>query len=240
MLKLYSELATWWPLLSPPEDYAGEAAFFERVLAEAGLPGSPTLLELGCGGGSNAFHLKRAFSRVTLTDLSSEMLAISRVLNPDCEHLPGDMRAMRLGRVFDVVFVHDAIEYMISAHDLRRALETAFVHCRPGGCALFVPDHVQETFQPSTDHGGSDGDGRSLRYLEWVHEPHGNDTHYMTEFVYLLREGDQPTRVEHEQHVCGLYPRQEWLGLLGEVGFKPEIFRDQHDRDVFLARKPGV
>lgn len=240
MLKLYGELAPWWPLLSPPEDYADEAAFFERVLTEAGLPPAPTLLELGCGGGSNAFHLKRAFTQATLTDVSPDMLAISRVLNPDCEHLQGDMRTLRLGRVFDVVFIHDAIAYMISARDLRQALETAFVHCRPGGCALFVPDHVQETFQPSTDHGGSDGDGRSLRYLEWVHAPHGNDTHYIAEYVYLLREGSQPTRVEHEQHVCGLFPREEWLRLLRDIGFQPEVFRDQDERDMFLARRPKV
>ncbi len=43
MLKLYNELATWWPLLSPPEDYADEATFFEQVLSEAGLPLSPLI-----------------------------------------------------------------------------------------------------------------------------------------------------------------------------------------------------
>jgi len=59
MLKLYTELAAWWPLLSPSEDYADEAAFFAQILAEAGLPPSPSLLELGCGGGSNAFYLKK-------------------------------------------------------------------------------------------------------------------------------------------------------------------------------------
>ena len=28
MLKMYSELAVWWPLLSAVEDYADEASFF--------------------------------------------------------------------------------------------------------------------------------------------------------------------------------------------------------------------
>lgn len=239
MPKLYSVLATWWPLLSPPEDYADEAAFFIQVLAEAGLPPSPSLLELGCGGGCNAFYLKKIFAQVTLTDLSPEMLAVSRALNPECEHLTGDMRAVRLDRVFDVVFVHDAIDYMTSLQDLGQALETAFVHCKAGGQALFVPDHVRETFQPSTDHGGKDGHSRGLRYLEWVYDPDENDTHYVTEFVYLLREGNQPVRVEHEQHMCGLFPRAEWLRLLREVGFQPEIIRDPYARELFLAHKPG-
>ena len=70
-----------------------------------------TLLELGSGGGNNASHLKTRFD-CTLTDISPEMLALSRSLNPECEHLEGDMRTLRLGREFDVVFIHDAISYL--------------------------------------------------------------------------------------------------------------------------------
>lgn len=237
MLKLYNELASWWPLLSPPEDYADEAEFFWRVFSEAGLPSGATLLELGCGGGSNALYLKSKFAHVTLTDLSPAMLAISRSLNPECEHVQGDMRTIRLERQFDAVFIHDAIEYMIAPDDLRQALLTASLHCKPGGHALFVPDHVRETFQPSTDHGGRDGAERALRYLEWAYDPDEGDTQYVTEYVYLLREGDQPVRVEHEQHVCGLFSRAEWLGLLESVGFQAEIIQDNDERDLFLARK---
>src|SRR3712207_9249425 len=114
------------------------------------MPPAPTLLELGSGGGNNAVHLKAHFAQVTLTDLSPEMLAVSRALNPDCEHLLGDMRTLRLGRAFDVVFVHDAIDYMTTREDLRLALETAAVHCKPDGLGLFVPDYVREAFEPST------------------------------------------------------------------------------------------
>jgi SAM-dependent methyltransferase len=240
MPKLYNELALWWPLLSPPEDYVDEANFFEEVFLESGLPPSPTLLELGSGGGSNAFHLKKLFAQVILTDISPNMLAVSRTLNPECEHVAGDMRAIRLGRMFDVVFIHDAIDYMTTLADLHQALETAFIHCQPGGMALFVPDHVRETFQPSTEHGGTDGNERGLRYLEWSYDPDDADTMYTTEYVYLLREGNQPVRVEHDQHICGLFPRAEWLRLLGEVGFQPKIIRDQFERDIFVASKPKV
>ena len=239
MLKMYSDLATWWPLLSPPEDYVDEAAFFGRVLSEAGLPPAPSLLELGCGGGSNAFHLKKSFAEVTLTDLSPQMLAISRALNPECEHMRGDMRSLRLGRASDVVFVHDAIEYMTTLQDLGQAIETAFIHCKPGGIALFVPDHVRETFQPSTEHAGRDGDGRALRYLEWSYDPEQNDTLYTTDYVFLLREGNQPVHVEHDRHICGLFPRTEWLRLLQEIGFQPQIVRDEYERDVFVAYRPN-
>ncbi len=238
MLKLYDELASWWPLLSPVEDYAEEAEFFGRVLLERNLPRSPKFLELGCGGGSNAFYLKKYFAQTTLTDISPRMLAISRDLNPDCEHLEGDMRTLRLDRTFAVVFIHDAIEYMTTLPDLRQAIETAFVHCQAGGVALFVPDHIRDTFQPSTEHDGHDGEGRALRYLEWAYDPDPNDTTYVVEYAYLLREANQPVRVEHEQHIHGLFARAEWLQLLAETGFQAEIIHDLYDRDIFVAQKP--
>jgi SAM-dependent methyltransferase len=239
MLKLYSELAVWWPLLSAVEDYAEEAAFFAKVLLDAGLPPSPSLLELGCGGGNNAYYLKRTFSDMVLSDLSADMLAVSRALNPECGHVQGDMRSLRLGREFDAVFVHDAIEYMTTEADLRRAMETAWFHCRAGGVALFVPDHVRETFAPSTDHGGHDGSGRGLRYLEWMSDANPDDTQCEVDMVYVLREEGQPLRVEHERHRHGLFPRATWIALLESLGFEPRVIRDAYDRELFLARKPG-
>jgi len=237
MPKLYTELADWWTLLSPVADYAEEAEFFWQILCEAGLPPDPSLLELGAGGGSNAFHLKRYFAHTTLTDLSPQMLAISRMLNPECEHQEGDMRTLRLGRTFDVVFIHDAIDYMLTLDELRQTLETATLHCKPQGLALFIPDFVRENFQPSTDHGGIDGAGRSLRYLEWTYDPDEHDSTYITEFSYLMRDGHQTAQAEHDIHICGLFPRADWLRLLNEVGFEPQITHDPFGRELFLARK---
>jgi SAM-dependent methyltransferase len=236
-LRVYSELAKWWPLFSPLEEYADEAEFFEGVLTKAQLPAAPTLMELGCGGGSIAFYLKKRFAQVTLTDISAQMLEVSRALNPECEHIEADMRTMRLERRFDVVFVHDAIDYMTSLEELRAAVETAFVHCKAGGMALFIPDGVKENFKPSTEYGGKDADGRALRYLEWTYDPDKEDTTYAVEYAFLLREGEEPVHMEHEQHICGLFAREEWLRILGGVGFEMSVVRDQYERDVFVGRK---
>src|SRR5215471_19706139 len=35
---LYSDLAAWWPLISPPEEYAEEAGFAARLLGQAARP----------------------------------------------------------------------------------------------------------------------------------------------------------------------------------------------------------
>jgi SAM-dependent methyltransferase len=236
---LYGELASWFHLVTPPEDYAVEGPYYAAALAGATDPAA-TLLELGCGGGNNASFLKARFA-CTLTDLSPAMLEQSRRLNPECEHLVGDMRTLRLGRTFDAVFVNDAIMYLTTEADLRRAVETAFVHCRPGGAALFVPDLVRETFRPRTDHGGQDGQGRSLRYLEWTWDPDPSDTSYVTELVYALREGDGDVRVFHDRHVQGVFPLVTWWDALTQAGFEPRTappVEPGEVGEVFLVVRP--
>jgi SAM-dependent methyltransferase len=235
-IRLYGEFASWWPLVSAPADYAEEAAFFQALFAEYTEEPVRTVLELGSGGGNNASFLKAQY-QMTLTDRSSAMLAVSQELNPECEHIQGDMRSLRLGRTFDAVFIHDAIGYMTSERDLRRALETAYVHCRPGGLALFVPDHVRETFADNTDHHGHDGEGRALRYLEWTFDPDPADSSYVMALSFLFREADGTLTAALEQHKLGLFGLEEWLRLLEEVGFRPTAVRDNYERFLFLGKK---
>jgi SAM-dependent methyltransferase len=240
---MYHELAGWWPLLSAPSEYAEEAEIYRRLLVTAADPPPVTVLELGSGGGNNASHLKAHFE-LTLVDLSAGMLEVSRELNPGCEHVQGDMRTVRLGRVFDAVFVHDAVNYMTSAEDLLRVMETAFVHCRPGGAALFAPDQLRETFRTGTDYGGHDGDGRAARFLEWSWDPDPLDTTFTVDYAYLLREADGSVRVGHDRHVEGLFPRTTWLGLLAEAGFQARAVPVEHSElapgsyELFVATRP--
>jgi hypothetical protein len=236
--RLYSDLAVWWPLLSPPSHYVEEAADLLPTLIAA--TDSPrTLLELGSGGGSLAHHFKGQF-QLTLSDRSPEMLAISRGVNPECEHVAGDMRTLELGRQFDLVFIHDAIMYLTDAASVRAALATASRHCRPGGGLVVVPDCVRETFEPGTDTGGEDGpDGRGLRYLEWDWDPDPSDDTFETTYAFLLRESTGEMRVEMDQHHIGLFARESWLAWLQEAGFVATSRLDKWGRDVFVGKKTG-
>jgi SAM-dependent methyltransferase len=236
-MKLYDELAEWWPLFSAPADYAEEAAFFAQMLNESCKPPPRTVLELGSGGGNNALYLKSKFE-MTLVDLSAQMLAVSRKLNPECDHREGDMRTVNLGRTFDAVFIHDAIAYMTTEADLRAAISNAYRHCRAGGVALFVPDCVRETFVAETSHGGHDGESRSLRYLMWTTDPDPTDTTYRTDFAIMLRDQSGETRVVHDWHIEGIFPRADWIRLLREAGFEPRTLRDKWNREIFIAKRP--
>ncbi len=243
--RLYSELSRWYRLLTPIEEYVGEAAAYVAALTSVTARRNPTLLELGAGAGHNAFHMKRHFGSSVLTDLSPEMLALSREINAESEHVVGDMRSLRLDREFDCVFVHDALCYMLTEDDLERAIKTAFVHTRPFGVALFAPDFFRETFVVGTEMGGADAENgsRGLRYLSWSADPDPDDTTYTVDFAMMLREGGRVS-VEHDRHVEGLFPRATWERLLTEVGFevstttRPAGEAWEGHEEAFLAKRP--
>jgi hypothetical protein len=86
--------------------------------------------------------------------------------------------------------------YMTTETDLLRTMETAWLHCAPGGLALFVPDCVRETFATAvaeTEVSGEDDQERGLRCLSWTFDPDPADTTYSVHFAFMLREGASVT-----------------------------------------------
>jgi SAM-dependent methyltransferase len=240
--RLYRELAAWWPVISPPAGYAGDAAAVERVFAAAAVP-VRTLLDLGSGGGHVALHLKVGRS-ITLVDLSADMLTASRQLNPGCVHVQGDMRTVRLGQLFDAVLVHDAVDYATTRDDLALVIATAFAHCRPGGIAVFAPDHTAETFRPGSGAGGGrDGSGREASFTERTNDPDPGDDWILAEYEFILREPDGSVIVVPESHRLGSFRRATWLALLTEAGFtaqvRPLTIAARTPRLLFVGLRPA-
>jgi SAM-dependent methyltransferase len=242
--RIYSDLAEWWPMISPTREYAQEAAYLAAILRAVTSPGPTgpaTLLDLGSGGGHVAVHLKDTFA-MTLVDISDQMLTVSKALNPECEHLAGDMRTIRLGRQFDAVLVHDAIDYVIGRADLRRVIATAAVHCKPAGVALFVPDYVKDTFTEVGGGGGGgvDAAGRTASFVERTWDPDSADEWVQADYEFTLHTpggADQgSTQIVRESHRLSAFSRETWLRLLAEGGFSQGLGID-HER-VTAGRRP--
>jgi len=237
---LYDELVDWYLLVDPIADHEDEAQCFDELLRRGADGAAETLLELGSGAGNNAYYLRQRY-RCTLSDISEPMLALNRRLNPDCEHVSGDMRTLRLERSFDCVLVHDAVVYMLGEADLRAAARTAFEHTRPGGAALFAPDEVRETFREHCNLIETDEGERSLRCLEWHHDPDPDDSLLRTDMALLLRDGDG-VRAVHDTHVSGVFARQSWIDVLSSVGYDVELvdrpIGDGQVDQIFLCRRP--
>lgn len=218
MPRLYEELAPWYTLITAPSDYVEEAAFYTACIEEHAAREVRRVLELGCGSGANASHMKARFEMV-LVDLSPQMLEECARINPELPRHVGDMRTYRSDERFDAVFVHDAASYVRTADDVRQLCDTAMAHLEPGGVVLLCPDDLRENYTPGTDDGGHDGeDGRAARYFSWSVPGDDEDTVF-TDYVYLLRSPDKSLRVEQDRHVTGRLPKATWLGALEAAGF---------------------
>ncbi len=97
---------------------------------------------------------------------------------------------------------------------------------------------------PSTDHGGHDGGGRALRYLEWISDPDPDDSCYRHDMAYMLRSADGTVRVEHDRAIRALFARDDWLAMLADVGFvSTTVLPFEHSEvepgahEMFLATK---
>jgi SAM-dependent methyltransferase len=237
MTKLYNELASnWYQLLTPHNEYKEESDLYYKIFSENAKPQIRTILELGSGAGHIAYYLKQWY-KLTLSDISEKMLEISRKLNPDCAHIHGDMKSLRLNKTFDAVFIHDAIMYMTTEADLGKALETAFVHLKPGGILLISPDYIKETFKAETEQGGSDGEQNALRYLIWISDPDINDNVYTEDFIYAFKDASGEITTDHDRHLMGLFGKDTWLSLISSAGFSSRTIEDSYGRVNFLCFK---
>lgn len=234
--QLYQDLAEWWPVISPPEHYEQEARRLAAIFT-AGPQPARHVLDLGCGGGHVAVHLKDQLE-LTLVDLSGQMLAVSRELNPECKHVLADMRTVRLGRQFDGVLVHDAVDYMTAEDELAQVIGTAFAHCRPGGIAVFVPDYTAETFRAASGRGGgSDWSGRQASFRERDHDPDPDDGWIQADYEFRLQDADGSVRMVHESHRLGAFSEKVWLRLLEGAGFTAEHRPRAVRGAMFIARR---
>ncbi len=220
--RLYGDLAYLWPAFSPPGDYADDAGHWRQALRQRLGPGRHRVLELGSGGGHTISHLTGDFE-MTAVDLSEEMLALSRRLNPTVPHHTGDMRSIRLGQTFDAVAIHDAVCYLLSEADLRDTFATARAHLAPGGILLLSPDYLSESFTaPRVLHWICHQSEPRFTVIEYCHDPDPDDNTIESVFIFLFEE-ESGLRIEQDFHVTGLFPSATWLRLLDEAGFDAEL-----------------
>jgi SAM-dependent methyltransferase len=238
--RLYRDLAWLWPLWEDVEAYRSESELFGRLIRKHANIKARTLLDMGCGGGKNAYQLKRHFD-VTGIDKSVSMLANARKLNPECDFHRRDMRNFDLEHQFDSVFINDAITYMKTKQELLKVFHMAYKHLTPGGVMISYPDRCKERFkQNETTVWTSRHDDVDLTFIENDYDPNPKDQTYESTFVYLIRKRGR-LKVEHDLHICGLFGLDVWRRLLGRAGFEVAEVENREfgDIPVFVCLKPA-
>lgn len=216
--RLYKDLSWLWPLWEKVGEYKPESDQFIKLVNRY-YPKAQTLLDIACGGGKNDHYLKKRFA-VTGVDLSPQMIAQARKLNPGASYHVGDMRSFDLKKQFDVVFFNDGIIYMTSLPDLTKALRNARRHLKPGGLMVLYVEDCKERFEQSkTSVWRSVHKGVDITYIENDHDPDKKDSTFEMNFLYLIRERGK-LRLEHDTHTAGLFTLAQWRRAVRDSGFK--------------------
>lgn len=226
---LYTDLAWLWPMWGEAAtEYAHYCRHITGLIRQYAKPPTSSLLDLGCGGGKNAFNLKREFN-VTGVDLSSTMLEQAKDLNPECTFVQGDMRTIRLDRTFDAVLMDDAVSHMSCLADFVAAFRTAAVHLNHGGVLVATPDVTFETFQQNkTSATPATRDGVDVVFVENMYDPDPTDEQYETTILYLIRDHGR-LRIEADHWTMGIFSLDTWRQVLRETGFDVHEGRYKHN-----------
>ena len=222
--RLYADLAPLWPLLSPREDYAAEAAeirgILELHLGPAAAKRPWRVMELGAGAGQS-LSLLGEYVDALAVDVSAEMMQLCRRMHPRLRTRVGDMRDVRVDDRFDAVLAYDAIDYLVDGAGVTATCATAAHHLVSGGLFLAAPTYVQETFVEGDVVEDAHADAkREVAYVAHVARPDTGAETYELQMTILVREAGT-LRVEFDRHRCGLFPTAQWERGLSDAGFEP-------------------
>jgi SAM-dependent methyltransferase len=109
-----------------------------RLGAAHGLRGD-SVLDVGCGTGNSFLPLLALGWKVTAADISPSMAELARVkAGPGVRVEVADMRELPVYGSFDLVFcLDDAINYLLSTAELKRALCAIAANLGPEGVLIF-------------------------------------------------------------------------------------------------------
>jgi 2-polyprenyl-3-methyl-5-hydroxy-6-metoxy-1,4-benzoquinol methylase len=204
----YNQLAWIEQILAPFDEVEHEATLFVNIIKNHSNYQPLSLLHLGCGAGRHDYYFKRHFN-VTGVDLTSSMLDLARLTNPEITYLEGDMRCVNLNKKFDVVAIPDSIDYMVTYQDLKQLVKTALNHLNDT-CIIFIVCKTKEQYQDNEFIYQGKKDDISIV----LHEINRlvSDNTYQAILNYQITR-DKKTETITDVHLLGLFNYQKWVNL---------------------------
>ena len=198
------------------KDYAAEAKAIAALVRTA-HPGARTVLDVGCGTGEHAKHLRASHGfAVDGLDLDPGLLAMARRKAQDAQFFEADMSAFDLGRQYDVVAcLFSSIGYLKTLSRVTQALRCFRRHLVPGGIVIVEPwltPDVMRAGAGSTKRAETNG----VRVERTSHTAITGNISTLT-FTYRIEDATG-VRTAQEAHELGLFTPAEMLGCFREAG----------------------
>jgi len=198
------------------KDYAAEATAIATLL-RATRPSAKTILDVGCGTGEHALHLRKSHGfAVDGLDLDPKLLAVAREKMPDARFFEGDMATFDVGHHYDIVMcLFSSIGYLKTLERVTAALRCFRSHLAEGGMIVVEPWFAPGVLRdgPGTTRRAEAGGSRVER-----------TSHTMVEgrlstltFDYRIEDAGG-VRVAREVHELGLFTQEEMMASFWEAG----------------------
>lgn len=216
-MKLFNKLSEWYCLVTRLEDYKEEAIIYSKEFKKNNVS---SILELGSGAGFNAYYMKKEFN-MELSDISSNMLSLSKKINSEIVHFNFDMRDFKLNKKYDGIFIHDSISHIYSIKDLNKVIKNAYNTLEPNGMLIIAPDFIKDTFEEYTECGGytDKENNRTIKYIEWYMDKNKYDNIVEAYIVYVMKDQNNEITIEEDFSSMGIFSLNEWDEVLRENGF---------------------
>ena len=208
--------------------YEAEARFVhDRLTAAGARPG--TLLDVACGTGRHALHLRDLGWDVAGVDVNEALVAGARERAGDAASFHvGDMRELDVpGRPFDAVTcLFDAVGYVLTNQGVRAALGSMATHVAEGGLVavefLHAPAMLRGARELGVRQWPLDGGGELLRISRTRLDEVQGTMHVAYDVVELGAGGS--FRRSQEEQSNRFFSVPEMAALLEGAGLSPVEF----------------
>ena len=223
-------------LYGPMKDYEAEARLVADIIRMES-PQARTVLDVACGTGEHARHLRLLGFEVDGVDLDPAFVEIARGKNEGGTFELADMVELDLGRRYDaIVCLFSSIGYVVSEQRLRTTLRAFAAHLEPGGVLL-----VEPWFQPgdmSDKHVMAlTGETDDLVVVRLSHTRIAGRLSVL-QFEYLVGT-DQGLERLSEEHELGLFTREEMESAFTVAGLGVRHESDGiKKRGLYVGRAP--
>ena len=233
--RFYNELASLYDFICTPENRRRDVQVLQKIIRRHLKSQGNSLLDVACGTGLEDLYLKKKF-RVTGLDLNEEVLRIARKRNPEIGYVRGDMRNFRLNTSFDVITCFDAMCYLQSYRESRRALGNFYHHLKPGGLIIFYIDPIflkEHSKQDTVIVSQKSQDKRTVFLFEVYHEHRKKIIGYA---AYLIIRAGRARFEADTFETLGFFEVKRIKEILRSMGLRISMYRTD-DPVTFTLKK---
>lgn len=219
-MRAYRDLAKVYDQMMSEVDYQQWVDYLEEIWHHFDAR-VERVLDLACGTGTVALLLTDRGYQVVGVDQSAEMLAVADTKSQDARDdiywCQQDMRELDLGESFDcVTCLHDSMNYLLIADDLRKTFVGVAEHLRSGGLFVFDVNTIGALEAVGDNTLFIEEDGSSV---VWKNSYHSEHRIWEVDLTLFLRQPDGYYAKSKEIHRERGYPQEELANLLTACGF---------------------